>query len=204
MNKQEFMDALRSELSKLPPEEIDAAAEYFEECFSEATEGLGDDERKVEEARLAEEFGSPKRIAAQIRADYAARILDGEETAVQSKASAGKLSAIWWVIIGICAAPVAVPLAVVLFAVILVIGVCIFAGVIAGGAAFVAGIIKISTAGAAGVMVAGLGLMMCACALAAGYAAIVAIIAIGNRLSERSKAKADAARKEAYTNEEVQ
>lgn len=204
MNKQQFMDALRSELSQLPPEEIDAAAEYFEECFAEATDGLDDEKREAEEARLAEEFGNPKRVAAQIRADYAARILDGGEPAAQTRAKTGKLSAIWWVIIGICAAPVAVPLAIVIFAIFIVIGVCIFAGVIAGGIAAFAGLVNIATMGAAGVMVSGLGFMMLAAALAAGYGAVVAIIALSNRLSERNKAKAGIVKKEADTNEEAQ
>ena len=81
MNKQEFILALREELAKLPPEEIVDATEYFEECFAEATDGLDDEARIAEEERLAAEFGSPKRIAAQIKADYAAKILDSDETA---------------------------------------------------------------------------------------------------------------------------
>ena len=36
MTRKEFIEKLRSEISKLPQEEIDAAIEYYEEYFDEA------------------------------------------------------------------------------------------------------------------------------------------------------------------------
>ena len=128
MNRQEFILALREELSKLPPEEIVDATQYFEECFDEATDGLDDEARLAEEERLAAEFGNPKRIASQIKADYAARILDTEEPARGEKPGAKKkISAIWWVILGIFSAPVAIPVVICVFAMIF----CIIVGIIA-------------------------------------------------------------------------
>lgn len=203
MNKQEFMKALRDELSKLPPEEIDEATEYFEECFAEATDGLDPEKAAAEEARLAEEFGSPKRIAAQIRADYAARILDGEQPAAASDTGkTGKLSAVWWVVIGICSAPIALPLVIVLIAMIFVVIACIIGGVIGGAAAVVAGLIHLAATPSSGVLITGIGLMILSGALAAGYGAIVGIIALGKSLSEKSKQKAENESKEAEINEE--
>lgn len=205
MNRQEFMQALRNELSQLPAEEIDAAVEYFEECFDEATDGLDAERAAAEEKRLTEEFGNPKRIAAQIRAEYAARLLDGDKAVtVQDQGKTNKLSAVWWVIIGICSAPIAVPIAIVIFALIMVVIACIIAGIIGGGAAIVAGLFQMGAiTGAAGIMIAGIGMMMLSVSLAAAYGAIVGIIAIGKTLTERSKRKkAEAERKEAETNEE--
>lgn len=205
MNRQEFMQALRNELSQLPAEETDAAVEYFEECFDEATDGLDAERAAEEEKRLTEEFGSPKRIASQIRAEYAARLLDGDKSAtVRDQGKTNKLSAVWWVIIGICSAPIAVPIAIVIFAMIAVVVACIIAGIIGGGAAIVAGLFQIgSITGAAAIMVAGIGMMMFSVSLAAAYGAIVGIIALGKTLTERSKRrKAEAERKEAEINEE--
>lgn len=204
MNRQEFMQALRNELSQLPADEIDAAVEYFEECFDEATDGLDAERAAAEEKRLTEEFGSPKRIAAQIRAEYAARLLDGDRSvAVHDQGKTNKLSAVWWVIIGICSAPIAVPLAIVLFAMVMVVVACIVAGILGGGTAIVAGLFKLGFTSAAGVMIAGIGMMLLSVSLAAAYGGIVGIVAIGKTLTERSKRKkAEAERKEAETNEE--
>ena len=58
----------------LPPEEIVAATEFFEEYFDEVSVN-GD---KTEE-EIIKEIGSPKRAATQIKAEYANKILDGIE-----------------------------------------------------------------------------------------------------------------------------
>ena len=71
MNRKEFIKKLRRELAKLPAEEREAAIEYYEEYFDEAG--------PEHEQELIGELGSSKRIAAQIKSDYAARLLDGEE-----------------------------------------------------------------------------------------------------------------------------
>ena len=64
MNRQEFMGTLRCELSKLPPEEIADATEFYEEYFDEVlentdTEGLNEEEanakRDKAEAELIQE-----------------------------------------------------------------------------------------------------------------------------------------------------
>ena len=64
MTRQEFIVTLREGLRKLPPEEIVAATEFYEEYFDEVLESG----EKTEE-EILDELGSPKRIAAQIRAD---------------------------------------------------------------------------------------------------------------------------------------
>ena len=81
--------------------------------------GLTDEEAEAKkakaEAELIQEMGSPKSCANQIKAEYASKILEGTDTATTSgsKPSVGnKLSAVWWVIIGICTAPVSIPVAI--------------------------------------------------------------------------------------------
>jgi len=167
MNKKEFIEKLRRELSKLPSEEIEAATAYYEEYFDEA--GTED------EADLIEELGSPKKVAAQIKVEYAARKLDDN-----AKPSVrGRASAVWWVILGICSAPVSIPLAISLFVCaiclvgcVLIFGIALLAGVlggiIAGIAAVVIGVMAVPEAISTAVMFIGMGLAAVAiCAILA-------------------------------------
>lgn len=199
MNRQEFIASLREELSKLPPEEIVEATVYFEEIFEDATDGLSDEEKSAEEQRLIEEFGNPKRIASQIKTDYAARLLGGEGTPSDRKPSAGKkLSALWWVIIGICSAPVSIPIAICI--VCLAIGVIsfmigIYAGIIGCGvgaiAAIAVGCVFLSSSVPSGVMTIGAGLALLAVSAAAAVGAYIGtkamIKAIANAVKTRNE-----------------
>lgn len=180
MSRQEFILALRRELKKLPPEEIVAATEFFEEYFDDV---LTSGEKTEEE--IINELGSPKKVAAEIKADYAARILDGDETVLDKKPSAGKkISAIWWVILGICSAPVSIPIALgiafVAFCVIIsLLGVMlgIYATIIGCGVgaicAVVFGIMCFGSSLATGFMFLGIGLMIAAVTAAAGVGAFI-------------------------------
>ena len=104
MNRAEFMKILRSELHKLPEDERNAALEFYEEYFDEAgTEN---------EQQVIENLGNPKKVAAQIKSEYAVRQLDNEEIPTAKKG----WSAFKWAIVGICSAPISIPLAVVLVA----------------------------------------------------------------------------------------
>lgn len=180
MSKQEFILALRSELKKLPPEEIVAATEFFEEYFADVMAGG----EKTEE-EIIKELGSPKKVAAEIKADYAARILDGDESVIDRKLGAKKkISAVWWVILGICSAPVSIPLALgiafvafCIFFSLLGIMIAIYATVIgcACGAigTIVFGIIAFSSSMTTGFMFTGIGLLMAALTAAAGVGAFI-------------------------------
>lgn len=192
MSRQEFIIALRSELKKLPPEEIVAATEFYEELFDELLESGG-----MTEEEILKEVGSPKRAAAQIKADYAARILNGDESILEEKPTVKrKISAVWWVIIGIVSAPVSIPIAVcvavvafsVFFGVLSIIlsiyGTIVFTAVMSI-AAVVLGIIALTEAVTTGVMFIGAGLLMAAVAAAAGVGAFA-----GTRALIRAIAKA--------------
>ena len=78
MNRAEFMKILRSELRRLPEDERNSALEYYEEYFDEA--GL------QKEQQVLENLGNPKKIAGQIKADYAMQQLDQEEMPTAKKA----------------------------------------------------------------------------------------------------------------------
>ena len=215
MNRQEFIQSLRQELRKLPPEEIVAATEFYEEYFDDALEdlniaGMSEEEsqrlRGEKEEELVAQSGSPKAVAKQIKAEYASRILDGEETAPGRKVPVGhKISAVWWVIIGICSAPVSIPAAICLggiaFAILsgiffVMIGIyCGIIGVALGGlAAFVAGFVFLGSAVSSGVLTIGAGLILMAVSAAAGAGAYVltrelirALARLGHNINEKRK-----------------
>ena len=196
MNRQDFMIALRGELAKLPPEEITDATEFYEEYFDEVMDsldlsGMTEEEAAAErakaEAEAVQQLGSPKAIANQIKAEYASKILEGNEDASGKKPSVGhKLSAVWWIIIGICSAPVSIPVAIGLVCVVcgiltgmvgLIFGIfAAIAGLIIGSfTAMAVGISSLSISPAAGAMFIGGGLMGIALA-AAGLVGAVLII----------------------------
>ncbi|MCB6992774.1 DUF1700 domain-containing protein [bacterium 210820-DFI.6.37] len=169
MTRQEFMNRLASELSRLPKEEIQAAMEYYSEYFDEAGP-----EREQEALR---ELGSPSRIAAQIKADYAVRQLD------ESGGAKKGLTAIWWIVLGVFAAPVALPVAIALGAVAFAVFVSIFAVILALIVSLAAvcisgiGLIGVGIAGMAGSVAGGL-LLIGTGLVSAGLTALLCVGAV--------------------------
>ena len=184
MTRQEFIVTLREGIKKLPPEEIVAATEYFEEYIDEILEAG----EKTEE-EIIEELGNPKKIAARIKADYAARILDGDESLLGEKPGVKKkISAVWWVIIGIVSAPVSIPIASAIAATAFAILVGVIAGVVgvaAGGVgAIVLGCVALSDAASTGVMFWGIGLICLAAAVAAGMGVFIGVRAAVRKIAQ--------------------
>lgn len=206
MTRQGYIAALEKELRKLPPEEIAAATEYYEEYFDEVleamdTQGLSEEEiremHEQKESELIRELGSPKSVATQIKSDYAARVLEGE---TEEKPSVGnRISAVWWVILGICSAPVSIPLAIAIacIAFALVVGalsiiVSIFSGIIAAGISGIALVIGgFASFGAAavstGFIFLGVGLILIAAAAAGGVGFFIGIKALVSLLARQVK-----------------
>ena len=206
MTKEQFITSLRRELKKLPPEEVVSATEYYEEYFAEALDNpeLTAEELAAEEARLIGEIGSPKAVAAQIKSEYASRILSGDETTLKYKPTVGnKISATWWIILGILAAPVGIPIAIALGAVVFSLWIAVFAvvislyaggiGILAGGlAALVLGIIALVSSFSTGLMCIGGGLALVALAVLLGLGLTLLIrkrVQLPAKLAHRSKDK---------------
>lgn len=117
MNRNEYMKELEQALKRLPKEERDEALLYYREYFEDA--GPEND------AAVIEELGPAKEAAAQILKEVAIKRLDEPK-----RAAAKGLSTIWLVILALCAAPIGLPL-------LLVIIICGLALVIAVFAVFV-------------------------------------------------------------------
>ena len=215
MTRSEFIQDLRNELRKLPPEEIVAATEFYEEYFDDVLEsldtaGMTEEEvrqlRVTTEQRIVREIGSPKAAAKQIRTEYASRILEGEPPAGGEKVSVGhKISAVWWVIIGICSAPVSIPIAIAIGGAAIGIIVSalsvmfsVYAGIIAvalaGIGLIAAGCAALSIAVSTGVMFIGGGLIAVSASAAAGVGAFIGtrelikwLARLARRLNEKKK-----------------
>ncbi len=180
MNRKEFLRKLQLELYKLPRHEIDDAIAYYNEYFEEA----GVDQEQA----VIKELGTPSKIATQIKADYAVRQLESMESnrsnsdgnyntgtgSNKNDKAPGKLSAAWWVVIGIVggifAAPVAIPVAFALAAVLvglfITIVALLFAGlvtaivlIVLSIVAVIVGLTLLATSAPLAVLVIGLGLM---------------------------------------------
>jgi uncharacterized membrane protein len=92
------MAELEKQLSRIDSREREEAMAYYNEYFDEAG--------PENEARVIAELGSPIRVAAQIKADAAVKGMGKEETPSVKKG----VSAIWLVILGILALPIALPI----------------------------------------------------------------------------------------------
>jgi uncharacterized membrane protein len=126
MTKVEYLAKLDKYLRKLPKEDYQEAMDYFSEYFEEAG--------SENEEKVIDELGTPKEAAR----DIINRLLD-EKIIDDKKTPKNKVTIIWIAILAVLATPVALPLALLLFAVIitiLAIGVTIIAVIFSLGIAF--------------------------------------------------------------------
>ena len=114
MDKKTFLRELRRELERLTFEERENAVSYYEEYLHEAG--------PEREAETIAGFGSPQAVAAQIKVDYALQM--------PPKTPREGFKKVWLVILGIFAAPIAIPLAfgfaVTMFALFITMAVLVF------------------------------------------------------------------------------
>ena len=97
MGKNEYLRTLARELRKLPKEEFDTAMDYYTEYFEDAG--------PEKEQEIIQELGTPREVAYQIITDAAIKRME-EQVNVKKG-----FSTLWIIILGICAAPVALPMA---------------------------------------------------------------------------------------------
>lgn len=98
MGKNEYLRTLARELRKLPKEEFDTAMDYYTEYFEDAG--------PEKEQEIIQELGTPREVAYQIITDAAIKRMEEEVHSVKKG-----FSTLWIIILGICAAPIALPMA---------------------------------------------------------------------------------------------
>ena len=129
MTKKEYMKKLAYQLRRLPKEDFDKAMDYFEEYFEDA--GIENEQKAIED------LGAPEEAASALILDLA------QENAVKPpKTMKRRFSALWIAILALFAAPIALPLALCILAVL--------ASLILGILAVVGGILVTALAAVAG------------------------------------------------------
>jgi uncharacterized membrane protein len=127
MTRKEFMQELRDRLGRLRPAERDAALAYYEEYFDEA----GPDR----EQEVIRELGSPASLASRILAEHAVKA--AREAPYNPRKG---FSAFWAVLLAVFAAPFAIPVIIVIVALMIAAVAVIFAFGAAGVGIFIGGI----------------------------------------------------------------
>lgn len=117
MDKREYLAQLASHLKDLANDEFEDAMHYVEEYFDEA--GIDNEQRVIDE------LGSPAKYAAQIKASSSIKE-NIREPRRAVKPSSG-IKTVWYIIAGICALPIALPLLAVVVAFIFAFLAIVFA-----------------------------------------------------------------------------
>lgn len=115
MTKEQYITQLKKYLRRLPKQDYDDAIEYFEEYFGEADE--------AGQQKLMEELGTPKEAARDLISNLLDKKLD-DKSSFEKPVRKGTLRI---ALLAICAAPVAIPMLVALFAILLSVAICMFA-----------------------------------------------------------------------------
>ncbi len=138
MDKNRFLIELRGLLRHLPPDELESAMEYYAEYFNEAG--------PENEQKVIAELISPSNVAAKIIGEIGMnpQPWQPQQQPLPQQKNRSVAKTVWIVILGIFASPIALPIAIALFAVALALvislGSVIFAFVVTGGALVLAGV----------------------------------------------------------------
>jgi uncharacterized membrane protein len=154
MTRKEFMDELRSRLSRLPADEKEEALSYYEEYFDEA----GSDR----EQDVIRELGSPASVASRILADHAVK--EAREAPYNPRKG---FSAVWAVLLAIFAAPLAIPAVIAIIGIMIAILAVVFAvgaaavGLLIGGfALFIGGFFGLFSSPASALIIFGVAFLL--------------------------------------------
>lgn len=142
MNREEYITDLKKHLVGLSETEIADAIAYCEEYFDEAEN----------EDAAVEELGSPAKFAAQLKAEAVIKEVQSDK----ERKHPNMMKSFLWIIMGICALPIALPLAltaaIMLFVVVFLLFVFILLAAIlfavciyTAAASFAAGFINIAS-----------------------------------------------------------
>lgn len=136
MNKTEFIKELKIKLRNLPNEELNDALSYYDEYFEDAQI---DDTVDVEK-----ELGSPSMVASQILSDYAVKDIE-----IKDKPSKNKILSVWFIILAIFAAPIALPLSfamvILVASLVFTVGAIVFSFVLCSASILFAGLLVFGT-----------------------------------------------------------
>lgn len=155
----EYLDDVLDELQEIPEDDRFDIIQYYEEYFL-------DSGKTVEE--VVDEYGSPKQFALKLKINYYSEQDDDESEYSQSPKR--KIRLIWMIVIGLCASPLLIPLALAfilaIFGILLgligvIIGIYVVCISILGAGLFsiISGVAVLQQSIASGLFFVGLGLL---------------------------------------------
>lgn len=106
----EYLDEVFNELQELPEADRFDLIQYYEEYFLDSGKTM---------EKILEEYGTPKQFALKLKINYFSELDDSNEGKVNTRSSKRQVRLIWMVIIGLCASPLLIPLAIGFVAVII-------------------------------------------------------------------------------------
>jgi len=152
VSKNEFLLELKHRLQKLPLEEQEQALVYYEEYLNEAG--------PENETRVLQEIGSPAAVAAGIIGEHVVQASGNSEKKT-------RFSAV--IFLAVCAAPLTLPLAIGMLALVISLCAVFFSLGIAAAALPIAGVVSVGTglfigfgSVGSGIFYVGYGLLLCA------------------------------------------
>lgn len=105
----EYLDEVFNELQELPEDDRFDLIQYYEEYFLDSGKTM---------EKILEEYGTPKQFALKLKINYFSELDDSNGGKLNTKSSKRQVRLIWMVIIGLCASPLLIPLAIGFIAVI--------------------------------------------------------------------------------------
>lgn len=138
MNKviDNYILSLKRNLTALPDDDLQDVVEFYQEFLLD-----GD---FYSESAIVNELGTPKQLARKILADYSIANSTREDQEPEESSSKSNLKTIWFILLGVLAAPVGIPLVIAtvfIMVAVLVVFAAIFIGfVMASAALFLAGL----------------------------------------------------------------
>lgn len=105
----EYLDEVFNELQELPEDDRFDLIQYYEEYFLDSGKTM---------EKILEKYGTPKQFALKLKINYFSELDDSNGGKVNTKSSKRQVRLIWMVIIGLCASPLLIPLAIGFIAVI--------------------------------------------------------------------------------------
>lgn len=108
MTRADYMNILAQNLKRLPKDDYNRAMEYFEEYFNEAG--------PEQEQEAIDDLGSPEEASRELIMNLAQRSIEEPPKTVRHG-----FHAVWIGILGVCAAPIALPLLLIFFCLILML-----------------------------------------------------------------------------------
>ena len=105
----EYLDEVFNELQELPEDDRFDLIQYYEEYFLDSGKTM---------EKILEEYGTPKQFVLKLKINYFSELDDSNGGKVNTKSSKRQVRLIWMVIIGLCASPLLIPLAIGFIAVI--------------------------------------------------------------------------------------